>query len=529
MQHLTQPLPSPREINPNLSKAVEALLEKSLSKKPEERYLTGAELIDELEQTLWIDSAADTVPVPPSTLSISQTSVDELLLRHVDADEVSRLAEEPSLSPTPSTDALLGEQLDEYHIDAVLGRGGMARVYRGHDTNLDRHVAIKVIDSPFQSDSDHIERFKREAQTIAQLEHPHIIRLYRFGQKDDLIYMAMQYIEGVDLEDVLKKKREEETLIEPDRAREIITQICESLDYAHEQNVIHRDIKPSNILLNEEGEAFLTDFGLALMTEMGTRGEVFGSPRYIPPEQAMSSANVVPQSDLYSVGVILYEMFTGIAPFDADDPLEIAMKHMSEIPKSPSELRPEISPELEVLLLKALEKDPEDRYQSGAEIISELEKIFPPVQDEVEETETDAVEEEAVPVETEASPNQASIQADELPPVPALEDVASAKEQVEESIKKREEEPALVDETALPPPPVAAQSPETASEESEVWLVDEALPPIPAAVTGGSTRSSILPKLPKLPETRNSGILLGIGIGVILTLLLEFFVLLIFR
>lgn len=273
-------------------------------------------------------------------------------------------------------DSLIGKQLDEYRLEAVLGHGGMARVYRGVDVRLKRYVAIKVIDAPYQTDPDYAFRFEREAQAIAQLDHPYIVRLYRYGEAGGLLYMAMQYIKGANLGDVLASYRADKEFIEPADAQRIIREVCLALDYAHSQGVIHRDVKPANIILDQQGRAILTDFGLALLIDFGTRGEIFGSPHYMAPEQAISSAAAVPQSDLYSIGVILYEMFTGQVPFDAELPLDIARMHMTDPPRPPRELRPAISPELEAVILKALVKEPEERYASGAALADALDRAL---------------------------------------------------------------------------------------------------------------------------------------------------------
>lgn len=265
-------------------------------------------------------------------------------------------------------DSLFNTQLDEYRIEELLGRGGMARVYRGFDTRLHRYVAIKVIDTPFQAKQDYIQRFEREAQSIARLDHPHIVKIYRFGEVENLIYMAMQYIEGSDLAAVLNTYQTDGAVMETADILQITRELCMALDYAHSQGVIHRDVKPSNVMLNKEGKVILTDFGLALQSQIGTAGEIFGSPHYLSPEQAISSANVTPQSDLYSVGVMLFEMFTGVLPFDAPEPMAVARMHMTDEPPSPRQFQPVLSEAVEKLILKSLAKEPEERYQSGAEL-----------------------------------------------------------------------------------------------------------------------------------------------------------------
>lgn len=269
-------------------------------------------------------------------------------------------------------DTLIGKQLGEYRIEALLGQGGMARVYHAVDVRLKRQAVVKLIDPPSRNDPGYVARFEREAQIIGRLDHPHIVRLYRFDEQDGWLYMAMQYIEGVDLGVILAGYRADREFMDPTDARRIIRETCMALDYAHHQGVVHRDVKPANILLDREGRAFLSDFGLALITEIGTRGEIFGSAYYIAPEQAVSSAKAVPQSDLYAIGVILYEMFTGDVPFKAATPLDIALLHISEPPVPPRQLRPDIHPELEAVILKALAKKPEERYPTGAALSDAL-------------------------------------------------------------------------------------------------------------------------------------------------------------
>lgn len=273
-------------------------------------------------------------------------------------------------------DSLMGRQLDEYRLETLLGQGGMARVYRGLDVRLNRQVAIKVIDKPFRADQDYSHRFEQEAQAIAQLEHPHIVRLYRYGESNGLLYMVLQYIEGLRLDQVLATYRQEDTFIEPPEAARLIREIGLALDYAHGRGVIHRDVKPANIILNSQGQAILVDFGLALLTDRGKQGEVFGTPEYIAPEQVKSSSRVTPQSDLYALGVILYEMFTGRVPFEAEEPLDVALLHINEPPPPPREIRPNLHLNLETVILKALAKKPEARFPSGMALANALDRAL---------------------------------------------------------------------------------------------------------------------------------------------------------
>lgn len=275
-----------------------------------------------------------------------------------------------SMSSRPT---LVGKQLDEYRLEALLGEGGMASVYRAVDVRLNRYVAIKVIQTSFRDNSSYVMRFEREAQAIAQLQHPNIITLYRFGDKDGLLYLAMQYVEGADLATVIDSFRRDNVYIDYDEVVRLAHEIGEALDYAHSRGVIHRDIKPHNIMVNSDNHAIVTDFGLALMTELGTQGEIFGSPHYIAPEQAISSAGVVPQSDLYAFAVVIYEMLTNSVPFDAGEPLDIAMMHMSDPLPSPRQFRPELPEAVEQVLFKALAKTPQERYETGKALARALE------------------------------------------------------------------------------------------------------------------------------------------------------------
>jgi len=272
-----------------------------------------------------------------------------------------------------SNDPLIGKQLGDYKIVGVLGQGGMARVYRGFDEKLERYAAVKVFDTQVVAQDDLDEyriRFQREARSIGRLRHPNIVGVYQFGQVDHLHYMAMVFIEGRDLRYILKEHMAHKTRMSFIDILRIITDVAGALDHAHHEGVIHRDVKPSNIMVTADGHATLTDFGLALSIPEGTIGTTFGSVHYIAPAQA------VPQSDLYSLGVILYEMLTGRVPFDDQSAMSVALKHLSDPPPMPSRLNPEITSEIENMVLRALDKDPEKRYQTGTAFVQALESAF---------------------------------------------------------------------------------------------------------------------------------------------------------
>ena len=260
-------------------------------------------------------------------------------------------------------DPLIGKTIDGYLIEELLGHGGMARVYRAMDVKLKRYAAFKVIDySSSHQASQYEERFDREARSIARLSHPNIVSIYRFQEAHDLYYMAMEYIDGADLRWVLQDYQLDGDLMDYDTMLQIMQQVSDALDYAHKNGVIHRDIKPSNIMISREGRTILTDFGLALDVTEGTQGEIFGSPHYIAPEQAINSKTVQPQTDLYSLGVILYEILTGVVPFMEGTTFEIAMKHISEPLPDPLKVNPKLHKSFAPILKKALAKEIEKRY-----------------------------------------------------------------------------------------------------------------------------------------------------------------------
>jgi serine/threonine-protein kinase len=271
-----------------------------------------------------------------------------------------------------SNDPLIGQQLGDYVIEKLLGQGGMARVYRAVDPNLNRVAAVKVIDPGVADDPEYTRRFKREAQAVAKLSHPNIVSIYQFGADQGIYYMAMAFIEGVDVDWLINDYLQQNRLIAYDSVLKIVGQITSALDYAHSQGVIHRDIKPGNIMVTSQGRAYLTDFGLVRDMAIPTLGEIFGSPDYISPEQAINSAKAVPQSDLYSLGVVIYQMMTGRLPFIGKDPNEVAIMHIEQPLPPPRQFNPTLTPAIEVVIMTALSKQIADRYQTGAEMFSAL-------------------------------------------------------------------------------------------------------------------------------------------------------------
>lgn len=283
-----------------------------------------------------------------------------------------------------SSSELIGKQLGDYQILSTLGQGGMAHIFRGYDAKLERYAAVKVIDSTLTSgvdDAEYSDRFKREARAIANLNHPRIVGVYQLGWEEIpgmgvVYYMAQAFIEGSDLRQVLKDYAKRGKTMPAAQILRIMRDIAEALDYAHKHGVIHRDVKPSNIMVTNDWHGILTDFGLALRTKEGTSGTTFGSVHYIAPEQAVSSAQAVSQSDFYSLGVVLYETLTGRVPFDDNSAMSIALAHISDKPPLPTQLNPNIPQAVEDVILKTLDKTPERRYPDGQAFIAALEAAF---------------------------------------------------------------------------------------------------------------------------------------------------------
>lgn len=260
---------------------------------------------------------------------------------------------------------------DRYEIIKTIGEGGMANVYLAHDTILDRKVAIKVLRGDLSNDEKFIRRFKREALSVSNLSHPNIVEVYDVGEEDGNYYIVMEYIEGKTLKQLLQK-RGALTLTE---VIDIMSQLTDGLAHAHEAYIIHRDIKPQNIMIEDNGRIKITDFGIAMAlnsTQLTQTNSVMGSVHYLPPEQANGKGATV-KSDIYSLGILMYELLTGSVPFKGDTAVEIALKHMKEKVPSVRKQNPTIPQSVENIILKATAKNPKNRYDSVREMHADLE------------------------------------------------------------------------------------------------------------------------------------------------------------
>ncbi len=257
-----------------------------------------------------------------------------------------------------------------YAIERRIGSGGMADVYLATDLQLGRSVALKLLYRRLAEDPELVERFRREASAAAGLQHQNIVAVYDRGEWDGTYYIAMEYLEGRTLKQLLQERG----CLDPDEAIDIATQILRALRFAHRRGVIHRDIKPHNVIVDDDGAATVTDFGIARAgaSDMTQTGSIMGTAQYLSPEQAQGHA-VSAQSDLYAVGVVLYEMLTGRIPFDGESAVAIALKQVSETPLAPSAHNAAIPPALEQAILRALEKDPAARFADADELIAALE------------------------------------------------------------------------------------------------------------------------------------------------------------
>ncbi|HXF71003.1 MAG TPA: Stk1 family PASTA domain-containing Ser/Thr kinase [Actinomycetota bacterium] len=261
-----------------------------------------------------------------------------------------------------------------YRLEGPIGSGGMAQVHRGTDTVLGRPVAIKILSPRYAGDAEFVARFRREAQAAARLNHPNVVGVYDTGSDDGTHYIVMEYVEGRTLADFLAR----DGRLPAERAVELAEAVCRALAVAHAQGVIHRDVKPGNIMVTRDGRVKVMDFGIARLADgadtVAQTAAVLGTASYLSPEQARGEP-VDARSDLYSLGVVLYEMLTGRPPFTGDSPVAVAFKHVNEAPTPPSKLAPDVPPDLEAVVMRCLAKNPANRYASAEELLADLERV----------------------------------------------------------------------------------------------------------------------------------------------------------
>src|SRR5579883_3070806 len=268
---------------------------------------------------------------------------------------------------------VLGER---YQLQDPIGRGGMATIYRGRDMRMDRVVAIKVLREVYSTDPKFVTRFQREAKAASALQHPNIVQVYDYGQSDGNYFIVMELVEGTDLRRYLRSRG----VLAIDRAIIIAHDVALGLGAAHRRGIVHRDVKPQNVLVGRDGSIKLTDFGIASVYKdinaerLTTTGMTLGTVQYYAPEQAQGEI-VSPAADIYALGIVMYEMLCGRTPFDGETPVAVAMRHIQDAPDPPTLYNPRITPGLERIILRCLEKDPRDRYKDGDALAYALENL----------------------------------------------------------------------------------------------------------------------------------------------------------
>jgi serine/threonine protein kinase len=294
---------------------------------------------------------------------------------------------------------LAGKTLGKYRLVEQLGRGGMAEVYKAYQPGLDRYVAVKVMHSFLSEDKDFLARFQREAKLVASMRHPNIVQVHDFDVESGLSYMVMEFIDGETLKGRLQNLEEKNQWISIDEAVRISLLVGSALKYAHRLGMVHRDVKPANVMIDKQGNVILTDFGIAKIfsgggaTQLTATGAMVGTPSYMAPEQGMGQPGDE-RSDIYSLGVMLYQLVTGRLPYEADTPLAVVIKHINESLPMPRQANPEVPESVERVILKAMAKNPDDRYQHVGEMLNDLKRASGMTLDE---TPTDTMRSRALP------------------------------------------------------------------------------------------------------------------------------------
>jgi formylglycine-generating enzyme required for sulfatase activity/Tfp pilus assembly protein PilF len=315
----------------------------------------------------------------------------------------------------------IGMRLGGYQIVEQIGQGGMATVCKAYQPSMDRYVAIKILPSHFTEDKSFVGRFTQEARTLARLEHPHILPVYDYGEQEGITYLVMRYVEAGTLKDLITR----EGPIEVKEAARIVSQVASALECGHSQGVVHRDIKPSNVLVDQYGNTFLTDFGIAKLVaetaQFTASGAIIGTPAYMSPEQGMGQP-VDARCDIYSLGVVLYELVTGRVPFQAETPLAVLLKHLNAPLPPPRQIKPDLPAAVERVILKAMAKSPDDRYQTAQEMVAALQRAV-----------VDATEERAMPQPPEDQRDETVLRpvVSPPPPVATAEALAEQRRQAE--------------------------------------------------------------------------------------------------
>ncbi|GAB6990500.1 Stk1 family PASTA domain-containing Ser/Thr kinase [Paenibacillus pini] len=337
---------------------------------------------------------------------------------------------------------MIGHELGgRYEIIERIGGGGMALVYKAHDILLGRNVAIKVLRQQFVHDEEFIRRFRREAQSAASLSHSNVVSIYDVGQEDEIHYIVMEYIEGFNLNEIIKERAP----LQVDEAVRIAAQICDALDHAHQNQIIHRDIKPHNILIGRNGRVKVTDFGIAravTSTTITQTGSVIGSVHYFSPEHAKGVVTGE-KSDLYSLGIVLYQMLTARLPFLGESPISVALKHLQEEFDDPRDVNPLIPQSVENIIIKSMRKNPQERYQSAKEMLQDLETcLLPERRNEHKLIFSDSDDEYRTQVVPAIKPQRNSPKSSRASS-PYLEDEEENNNRVDESPKKKWGRPVL--------------------------------------------------------------------------------------